>query len=129
MVDVSKLRPGDWVVFDGAGNPGQAYIDEFQSASGKREPIVTGTLFQVADPVVSNWGRHYVILASSLGKNNVVECSVDFLNYLPSYIGLNKAVDEVHDMRNAGPPAPAACSCDIVSLMRFGCLKYVPPGL
>jgi hypothetical protein len=30
-------------------------------------------------------------------------------------------VATLHDMRSAGPPAPASCSCDIMSLMRAGC--------
>jgi len=115
MVDASKLKPGDKVVFSGNGGmPGQEYIDEFLSASGKQEPIASGTVFTVADPVASNCGRHYVMLETPLGKNGAIECSAYFLNYVDP-------VNVVHDMRNAGPPAPAACSCDIVSLMRVGC--------
>lgn len=116
MVDPSKLKPGDRVEFRNIYG-GQPYIDKYQSATGEEIDLNDGHIFTVADPVLSDLARACVRLETPLGKDGVIECMAEFLVYVsPDY-----CVNKVHEMRHAGPPAPAACSCSMTDLMRYGC--------
>lgn len=117
MVNAKSLKPGDKVRLPRVLPGEQRYIHESSTASGKREHINDDYVFTVADPVSYSKAPYYVRVESPLGKNGVFECTADLLDY----VSTDDAVANLHDMRSAGPPAPASCSCDIMSLMRAGC--------
>lgn len=117
MVDASKLKPGDKVTFR-LGKPGSPVsVQGGLTASGLSEPVNYGEVFTVADPPIP-WGIRYMAnLEWPPGKNGVLECSQQYLDYVKA----DDPVDALHEMRNAGPPAPASCVCDVMTLMRVGC--------
>lgn len=114
MVDVSKLKPGDRVSFVGHGN---AYIDAAMTVSGIREYVNVGTVFTVANPAIEKYSFSRVRLESPRCKDGILPCEACFLDVVPT----DDAIANIHAMRSAGPPAPASCGCDIMSLMRVGC--------